>query len=798
MSPIFPQKTLRMSLMCGVAFAGMAITPAFSQESDESEAYAFEEIIVTSRKKQELLTEVPMNIAVVGSTEILKRNLINKEDFFRTVAGAASPQGELILRGLSGGNDSTPGTTSTYTDGIPFDFSDLYDVERVEVLRGPQGTLWGSNAIGGTVQVITNKPNLAETEVFGATMFSSEKNRDGIGVRGYAGFNLPLIDDKLALRVTGSAHSQQGKIYNTHTGTSGDENGHFIRAQVMYQASDDLNVNLTYVNMKNHDSTRAAADRSQPGYYYEAILTANPAADYGYDVELAFPECTGERTECRGGQLDGHNPKFSIWELMDPYEEEKTNLVSLAITKDDLIDGIDLTYVGSYREYRYDGRQSYWSRADSMDLFRTWIIDKDGEDRWTHELRLQNNTDSPLEWTVGAFYDKSKGLKTPDYQWQYHANDDKSRAIAAYLWGYWWGIGDPTQIGLDLYGDGTKNYNYNVIQYDQREFAAFGEASYTFDLGESGKIEITGGLRYFSLKDELITELSGIWVDPDGGIQRDETLGDDGTEDGFRKKFGVSYMPNEDLAIYAIYSEGYRPGGNNGPQPPADCFDDPAAANYVNRYNSDAIKNYEIGVKGNLLDRRLQFSAAAYQIDWSDVQTSVYMATCGFSYIGNTEGATAARSKGVEFESSARLTDSLTLFVNASYTDSKMLISNDVLGVEAGDNMTFVPKYNFYVALDQEFMIRDHEASVRLDVTGYGENKSHFDTRDEDISESYATVNLSGAIQLTDNARVSLYVDNILNKDYTTYKEQQYRSGGAAYYTYGDERTFTLRVDFKY
>jgi len=789
----------KISLMCGVAFAGMAMTPVYAEENEEAEVSQFEEIVVTSRKKKELLIEVPMNIAVVGSAEILKRNLVNKEDFFRSVAGAASPRGQLILRGLSGGNDSTPDTTSTYTDGIPYNFSELYDVERVEVLRGPQGTLWGSNAIGGTVQIITNKPNLSETEVFGATLFEMEKNRNGVGVRGYAGFNIPLIEDKLALRVTGNASSREGKIYNSYTGTSGKENEHFIRAQLLWQPEDDLRVNLGFINDEYFASTREDADRSQPGYYYEAILTANPAADYGYDVSFDFPSCTGERTECRGGQLNGHDPKFTVWELMDPYDEARTNLVSLNVEKDDLIDGVDLAYIGSYRDNTNGGRQSFWSRGDANDMFRTWIIDKGGNTRWTHELRLQSNSDSPLEWTVGAFYDKSKGLKTPDGQWQYHANDDKSRAIAAYLWGYYWGIGDPSQIGQDLYGDDTKNYNYTVLQNDSRELALFGEASYTFEFEDAGKLEFTAGLRYYNLKDEIVTEVSGIWIGDE--IQRDETLGDDGKENGVRKKFGVSYMPNDDLAFFAIYAEGYRPGGNNGPNPPADCLGDPLAPGYVNRYKSDSIDNYEIGIKGFALDRKVQFSAALYQINWSNVQTSVYMGTCGFSYTTNSEGETAARSQGLEFESTSLVTDSLKLLVNASYTKSKILVDNDSIQAEAGDDMTMVPKYNFYVALDQEVDIFDREGSIRLDVTGYGENKSHFNVRDEDISKAYTVMNLSGAVQLNDNTRLSVHINNLLNKDYTTYRRARSRNagytGGGLYTYYGDERSVAVRLDFK-
>ena len=116
---------------------------------------SIDEIIVTARKKPEIVLDIPMNISSISEEEMKVRNIIDKESLYRTLAGAASPRGELILRGLSGSNSSAPGTTNVWTDGVPFNFSNVYDVERVEVLRGPQGTLYGSNAIGGTVHVLS-------------------------------------------------------------------------------------------------------------------------------------------------------------------------------------------------------------------------------------------------------------------------------------------------------------------------------------------------------------------------------------------------------------------------------------------------------------------------------------------------------------------------------------------------------------------------------------------------------------------------------------------------------------------
>src|SRR5690606_33776557 len=119
-----------------------------------------------------------------------------------------------------------------------------------EVLRGPQGTLYGSNAIGGTVRIITNKPNLNELEFLGSTVITSEHNRPGTGSRIYAGVNVPLVQDELAFRVVGSYGSRDGKILNTFTGSTGEDTDHFARAQLMWQPTDELNLNLSFINEK--------------------------------------------------------------------------------------------------------------------------------------------------------------------------------------------------------------------------------------------------------------------------------------------------------------------------------------------------------------------------------------------------------------------------------------------------------------------------------------------------------------------------------------------------------------------
>jgi outer membrane receptor protein involved in Fe transport len=793
-------KRARNPISSAVQIALLTASPAtVTLAQDDSSIGYIDEIIVQARKRSETVVEVPMNISTVGQEEILARNLLQTEDVYRTIAGGANPRGELILRGLSGGNAPSPNTTSVWTDDILYETTDLFDVQRIEILRGPQGTLFGSNAIGGTVRIVTNKPVMNEVQVFGAGVMNSENNRDGIGTTLYAGLNLPIVEDVLAARIIGSYGRRDGKIENTFTGTSGSETETYLRAQLLWEPTDEWSLNFMFINEHNERSGYEWADRSNPGYYYEANLTENPAALYNYDVTLSFPDCPPnvERAECRlGGPISGsHDPKFSVWEIMDEWLDDEYNVISLRVQKDNLWEGATITYAGSFQTWEGSYLDN-WSRNDANDMFRTWIIGDQGHERSTHELRLQSSNDSPFQWIVGAFYDDHEEDPTPNGQWQYHGADDKSRAIAEYLWGYYWGLGDPTQIGMDLYGDGTKNYNYNLIKFQEEETAFFGEVTYVFDFDNGSSLELMGGMRNYDLQSNIHEEVSGIWI----GDEPQEN-NDVGSEDGNRYKFSVAFMPNDTMSVFFVYSEGYRPGGNNGPNAPQDCSMDENIGSYVNRFDSDEIENYEIGFKGLAFNRRFQFSSAIYHIDWSGVQTSVYMPSCGFSYTAN---AATAESEGIEFESTTLLTDTLQLQVNGAYTDSKMTSDAPGIDAKAGDSMTMVPEYNFYIALEQDINLFSRDGSVRLDVAGYGEYKSHFDTLESDISPAYEVVSLAGNLRLTDNARVGIYINNLLDEEIFTYRSTRYHGPGddggwnqqSNYY--GAERNVSVRFDFDF
>jgi len=814
-------KLFKTSLIYGAVMSVMAGTPVIAAESSEETAEDENIVVVTARKKRETIIEVPMNISTVGEQEIADRNLITKEEIYRSIAGAANPRGELILRGLSGGNSAFPGTSTSFTDGIPWDFSELFDVQRVEILRGPQGTLWGSNAIGGTVQVVTNKPVLNELEVFGAFQTTDEAHIDGVANAGFFGINLPTSENT-ALRLTSNSSYDPKKITNAYTQNQGHGESQFFRAQLLWEATDDLSANFGYVHEQSYDVGTDTADRAKAGYYTQAYLTPDASMPFGYDVSIDWIDCDTadqERASCLGSGNNAEDGKYTIYERFDEWAEREFDLYSVSLEHANIADIASMSYVGSYREY-YNGSLDNWSRLDAVDMFATWIINDFSGNRTTHELRFQNlDVDSNFDWTVGYFFDKQDDGDNPNGQWQYHGDGDEGKAIASYYWGTYWGYFTPgdawsdlgvtniAELGQVLYGDPDKNYNINQIESWQKEQALFGEVSYNTEFA-GGELELTGGIRFYDLEDYSLVGETGIWVGPEGGITESG-----GKETGNRKKFSASWMPDSESSMYFNYAEGYRPGGNNMPSLPQSCRNDLNAPNFISRYESDQIDNYEVGYKGSFNNGGFYFSAAAYKIDWTGVQVDVYMPTCGFSFFDN---AGEAESKGLEFESRARLTNDLTLTVNVGYTDSQLLTDIDSIGAKAGDDMTMVPEFNAYIALDQGFTFYDRQAYFRVDMEAYGEYKTHFaglarnrydangdlihnDTAD--IAEAYEVINISGRIELNDNVNLSLHINNLFDKEYTTYQRARSRNSNnnASLYTdYGDNRTMTFRVNYRF
>lgn len=805
----FPYNLLYTSILSGLLMSSTALANEnISTDSNNNtpapiiDKSTLESITVTARRKTESIVEIPMSISSISALEIEDRNYVDAKELYRTLAGAAMPRDQLILRGLSGGNDAQPNTTTTFVDDIPFEFTNLSDIERIEVLRGPQGTLYGSNAIGGTVRIITKKPVLDEFELFGSVQAGSEKNVDDLDSSYSLGVNIPLLADRLALRVSGNVTEDNLPYKNMKTNLQSDIKDSFIRSQLLWQVNPEFDITLGYSHVKKRSHGASQGDLSKPEYRNEYTLIDNADAPYGYDVEyyeIACPE-GASRPECMGGSASiassGTPSRYQLWEAIDPWLEEDTYLTTLNINHDNVLGLATLTYAGSYRKFDTKSLGN-WSRLDGQDLFNTWLINDSDFDRQTHEIRFQNiDLNSPLTWTLGTYYNKKEEKNSDNNQSQFIEEGDITSTLAM---NEWWGD-DVSLYGQNTYGNPQKVYNYNLIKEYNREFSVFADIAYTFDLQEFGELELNAGVRHYDFKDSFHDSVSGVFISAadENDMWPEDVSKTSGEEDGERYKYSISWRPSDNFSVYGLYSEGYRPGGNNGPLN-GSCVDDPNAGSYSPRYESDSIDNYELGIKGSSFENRFNFSLAAYHIDWTDIKTEIYMDSCGFAYLTN---AGKAESDGFEFESSTLLTPDLTMTFNTSYTHSTIREDNEAINAEKGDDMTMVPDWNVYLALDQGFMFMNKQAYVRADYTYYGDYKSHFNTRKADEVSSYSYVNLSSRIELNESTKVGLYINNVFDDDSASYKRARSRNVDNSmlplYVEYLPERNLTLRVDFAF
>lgn len=773
----------KKSLLSTVIVAStLSTSPSFAKDSE------IESITVTARHQEERIIDVPMAISTISDMEISDRNYTDATDLYRTLAGAAmvGNEGQLILRGLSGGNSGTPDTTTTFVDDVPFDFTNLIDVERVEILRGPQGTLYGSNAIGGTVRIITKKPVFDEFEFFGSAQATGEKNVSGLDNNFSAGVNIPLIDESLALRVTGNYEKDNYAFENINTGIQSESESGFIRSKLLWQATKNIDLTFGFARVEESYIGDTLGDGSRPRGKYQAVLTPNNIPGHGYDVDFYYLDCplTSSRAECMSGEKQtGIKEKYQLWDLIDPELDSSSNLITLNINDKDLFGLASVVYAGSFRRYKETGIDN-WSRLDAEDMFETWIVNKDDTDHTTHELRFQNIDSGQLSWTAGIFYNKEES-KDVEWQAQYHSAGDETSAIAE----AWW-YEDVTKLGIETFNNPQKNWSNVAARYYQRELSFFGDASYNLNLYQHGSLEFSAGVRHFNFKDSFNGETAGIWSEG--------TTANAGEESGNRYKYSISYRPNRDLSIYALYSEGYRPGGNNAPLSQS-CKSDPSAENRKDRFTSDSVENYEIGIKSSAFENKFNYSLAVYQIDWTDIRTSIYMDSCGFEYMAN---AGEAVSKGVEFESSTALTSDLAMTLNASYINAKVTEDNESISAKSGDDMTMVPDVTAYIALDYGYKVFNKQAYLRVDANYYGEYKTHFNVREEDKVPSYSVVNLSGRFEISDEINISIHLNNLFNNDAYSYKGARSRddsdTAAQEYIQFLPERNLTLRVDYTF
>ncbi|MDZ3831483.1 MAG: TonB-dependent receptor [Sphingopyxis sp.] len=739
----------RVSLLAS-AMAVVGVVPAHAQDAPQSEETAQAtggEIVVTALKRGTRLQDTPLAISAVtgdaleraGTTSFTE--LTSDTPSLRIVDNGPGNR-RVILRGVVGSGEPTVGvyydespvsgsvgTTSDAAGSTP-DFR-VFDVERAEVLRGPQGTLYGSGSMGGTVRIIYEKPKTDELEGAGSVNLSAVKGGSP-GASVDAMVNLPIATDKLALRVVGSYQQFAGYIDNSFYGTKNINDGYSYggRALLRFTPTEDLTIDL--------------------GAYYTKVAT---------DSSRWFFE-TGRRHTTNARAESGNYDKNRIYSGTLRYDFGPVALtaVSTYFDRDRIVVGdVSDTFNGRATSAgcsRYllrntaatctaDQLASYLTLTNTI-LYSS-LYQPQSVKNWSNEIRFSSTDGGPFNWTVGGYMEDRK-------------SSVRSTLLAA----------NPQSGELLPFVDENIYYD-RTIRDHLKQKALFAELSYEF----FEKLTATVGTRWYEYDKTVggVVEKGQIHY---ASVPTSYTEARS-KENGFVFKFNLAYEFSRDFMIYAQAAEGFRPGGVN------QVIGLPAA---MAGYSADSLWNYEIGMKSQPV-RGVYFNLTGYQIDWTNMQVSARTSGTG-SVFGLISNVGAARIKGVEAELNATPLPGLSLIANVGYTDAKLSedqVSTIVVAAgRKGDRLPFVPKWNLSASAEYMWPLSDSlEALARIDGSYVGSSYSTLAATDafRRKVDSYGLVNARFGVQAPDgNWSAHLYVNNIFDALAITTKSSSSNNGG--------------------
>jgi iron complex outermembrane recepter protein len=759
----------KIAFLAGASLAASlaAASPAHAQ--DDTATAAAEEngetIVVTATKRETTLLEVPFSINAQTEEDIQRLNATTIEDLSRNVAGLnvqnlGPGQSQVSIRGVSAGQiiRDQPGVkeqVGVYLDESVISLSlfqpdlDLFDLNRVETLRGPQGTLFGSGSVGGTIRYITNQPDPARFE---GVIEGNINLVDGDSFGGYlkGAVNLPLGGDG-ALRVVGYHTRYAGFIDARHEGGAIDQDVNDGtrtggRISLLFEPTPDIKITPRIVYQK----VRSNGFNRQEVYnlYANPFTTTRPAVTFGEREQFL---------------------------LLDEKFSDRTFLADLTASIG--LGSVDLTSVTSYldRDILVSRDASALTGSVSVDLgfpvagvlLPSNLVDTTQLQTFTQEVRLSSSGNGPFQWLVGAFYSDvdriyAQRLPTPGYD----AFTDAR-----------FGAGTSAAVanGFPL------NSPYNAdLPYDIKQKAVFGEASY--DITQA--LTATAGLRYYDFKEVRSFKSGGLFSNGDN--QTDQTK-----SDGFSPRFLLSYEASDNVIVNLQASKGFRLGGVNDPLNEGLCSaQDRIDYGGFDRYDDESLWNYEAGVKSQF--GVVSLNAAAFYTDISNLQVTADAGSCSSRVVFNAD----AHTMGVEFELTARPAKGLDLslassWIKAEFDETRLKQNGQVLeGIREGNRLPSVPNFQLAASTFYHFPISGHgdegyfgatfqhvgtrftqpgdqENNPRTFVHGlpFGGAPAGASTTLDLKLPAYQLVNLSAGLNLASGFDLTLYVNNIFDEN---------------------------------
>ncbi len=665
---------MTVSLLALPVGAALIAVPAFAQEAPAEAEVASNKniIIVTATRRAESIQDIPINISAVGGEQIETQGFDDISELVAFVPGInVADQGgrdgnRIVVRGLNAdpieaafGQEDGGGSVATYVGDIPL-FIDLRlnDLQRVEVLLGPQGTLYGAGTLAGAIRYIPNKPNFSELELEGRADAYTYKEGDGISSDVGVTLNVP-VSANLALRASFDYLNDKGFIdypyVVTQPGVSNPDPD--------FNDPADLAANFSPIKDANTEesfSGRIAA-RWQPIDALDATLTYYfQNSEYGGRNTSSF-----RTTTIPSGQYE-----FGA-RYPEPNERD-SQLLALEVTAD--LGFAELTSATGYAKVKENGQRDQTDLLISLEYsyetfpaFTAFTFEDEETEIFNQELRLVSKGTGPLSWIVGAFYNKN----------------DYNALSSEFTPGYGALVGARPDLNDLEY--------FEADRTSLEEFAVFGEIGY--NITDAWSVTVGGRYYDYSLETASSTEFplfAGPEFDPYplADIENQLALAPDQSRNGQLFKFNTAYKFGRGNTVYATFSQGFRVGGTNGGDPCPDVFvpgvqelcllapgqqfgTGPNDFYPLNErsFEPDTVNSYEIGAKTTWLNGDLTLNGSIFFIDWKNPQIAATSINAG---TGITLNGVSAESKGFELSSSWNATDNLRISGNFSYTDAKL------------------------------------------------------------------------------------------------------------------------------
>jgi iron complex outermembrane recepter protein len=661
-SALFAASCLRGEM--AAAQAGGSADPAGSDSQ-------LQEIIVTAEKRENSLQTTPISITAITGAALQSAGISNITELtppgvsFRS---SGPGQTEIEMRGLNSAGGTSP-TVGFYLDEIALTppaaslngkivlDPNLFDLKQIEVLRGPQGTLYGSGSMGGTVRLITNQPDLTDLSINVQGIASDTADSGGLNHTENIALNVPLVHDVLGIRIVVGDTFQDGWIDR-------------IVARPFPLESDPACPGFYGCTRGNVAAAPVAAAFRHSNTY--EITSARLSALYiPTDALSIAPMVMGQRTAAKGpSQIDsdpGTDARYQPFDVPEPLRDEFFLAGATAAYR---LPSLTLTSVTA--AWRRQQQQTQDFSEPMQDLFQfpaydisaggagaADIIATDKTSQFSQELRMTSTWPGPFRALVGAYYSRF-----------YSEYDSYSQVPAL----------------IPFFGTG----NVNVVWFPThlRQEAAFGDFSYDI----SPSLTFTAGARYYTYKTTFINTQSGIAT---ASLITPQTLTGEASANGVNPKFNLSFTPADSALLYATIAKGFRPGAGNVPVPTsggASCASSLAAlglSNAPNQYGPDTVWSYELGSKLQFFDKWLTINSAIYYEKWNGVQQEIALG-CGFDF---TENAGDAHVHGAELEVVARLTDEFSFSLGGGYTRAAFTADDLATGAIRGQQLQNVPPY---------------------------------------------------------------------------------------------------------